>query len=125
MIRFLADASLQHHIVSGCLRREPALDFKPAVVAGLEGLSDLRVLDLAAQENRILVTQDIRTMPENFAQFLEAGNRSPGVLMISQNVPTKEAIDTLVLIWAASEPEEWTNRIAVLPFREAAGSLRS
>jgi hypothetical protein len=30
MIRFLADASLHHAIVTGCVRREPALDFLSA-----------------------------------------------------------------------------------------------
>jgi hypothetical protein len=30
MIRFLADASLHDAIVTGCLRREPAIDFLSA-----------------------------------------------------------------------------------------------
>lgn len=30
MIRFLADASLHNAIVTGCLRREPAIDFLSA-----------------------------------------------------------------------------------------------
>jgi hypothetical protein len=30
MIRFLADADLNHAIVTGCLRREPAMDFLSA-----------------------------------------------------------------------------------------------
>ena len=115
MIRFLADASLQHHIVAGCLRREPTMDFKSAAGAGLGGQPDLSVLGMAAQENRILDTQDIRPMPQHFAEFLEAGNRSPGVLMIPQTVTTGEAIDALVLVWAASDPEEGVNRIVKLP----------
>lgn len=115
MIRFLADANLQHHIVAGCLRREPTLDFKSAAAAGLGGQSDLSVLSLAARENRILVTQDIRTMPRYFAEFLEGGNRSPGVVMIPQTVSTRQAIDALVLIWAVSDPEEWVDRIVKIP----------
>jgi hypothetical protein len=43
MIRFLADASLRDAIVSGCLRREPAIDFLSANDAKLEGVSDPEV----------------------------------------------------------------------------------
>lgn len=52
MICFLADACLAHYIVSGCLRREPAMDFKSAASAQLRGKTDLEVLALAAQEGR-------------------------------------------------------------------------
>ncbi len=65
MIRFLADACLAHYIVSGCLRREPSMDFKSAVSAHLQGKTDPEVLALAAQEGRLLVTQDVRTMPQD------------------------------------------------------------
>lgn len=40
MIRFLADASLRDAIVSGCLRREPTIDFLSANDANLEGVPD-------------------------------------------------------------------------------------
>lgn len=48
MIRFLADACLAHYIVSGCLRREPSMDFKSAVSAGLF-FQQLRRSDSAAK----------------------------------------------------------------------------
>ena len=47
MLRFLADASLNHAIVSGCLRREPAMDFLSANDASLDGVPDPEVLALA------------------------------------------------------------------------------
>jgi hypothetical protein len=52
--RFLADANLHHGIVSGCLRREPALAFLSANGAGLEGMPAPEVLALAARLDRIL-----------------------------------------------------------------------
>ena len=55
MIRFLADASLNHAIVSGCLRREPAMDFLSAYEAHLEGVLDPDVPAIAASQERILV----------------------------------------------------------------------
>ncbi len=37
-------------------------------------------------------------------------------MIISQKIGTSVAIEELLLIWTASEAEEWTNRIAVIPF---------
>ena len=115
MIRYLADASLNHHIVLGCLRREPAMDFRSAVAADLAAMPDPRVLALAAREGRIVVTHDVHTMPLHFGEFLLAGGRSPGVFMISQRVAVATAVEALVLIWAASDAKEWENRILEVP----------
>ena len=115
MVRFLADASLHHAIVTGCLRREPTIDFVSAHAAKLEGMSDLDVLALAAAQSRILVTHDFRTMPRHFAEFLATGVTSPGILLVKQQTPLASVIEDLVLIWTASTPEDWTNRIVTIP----------
>lgn len=114
-IRFQADADLNQNIVTGVLRREAAIDFKTALAANLEGLPDEKVLEIAAEERRILVSHDRRTMPLHFADFI-IENTSSGVLIVSQDLPMLEVIDNLILIWAASDIEEWTNRLAYLPF---------
>ncbi|HEY3159969.1 MAG TPA: DUF5615 family PIN-like protein [Vicinamibacterales bacterium] len=117
MVRFLADASLHHAIVTGCLRREPLMDFVSAHVAKLEGLRDLEVLALAAAQGRILVTHDFRTMPRHFAEFVASGATSPGVLLANQRTPLGVVIEDLVLIWRASTPDDWKNRIVGIPLR--------
>jgi predicted nuclease of predicted toxin-antitoxin system len=115
MIRFLADADLNEGIVAGCLRREPMMDFLPANEADLEGVPDPEVLALAAEHNRILVSHDFQTMPRHFGEFLQTAGSSPGVILVPQRLLVAEAIDELVLIWCASESEEWTNRILRIP----------
>ena len=117
MVRFLADASLHHAIVTGCVRREPAIDFLSAQNAKLDGKSDPDVLEIAAFQGRILVTHDVRTMPKHFAEFLAAGGLSPGVFLVKQQTPLASVIDGLVLVWTASTPEDWTNRIVEIPLR--------
>jgi hypothetical protein len=52
IIRFQADADFNQNIVTGVLRREPRVDFQTALTAGLEGLQDREVLELAAKEGR-------------------------------------------------------------------------
>jgi predicted nuclease of predicted toxin-antitoxin system len=115
MIRFLADASLHDAIVKGCLRRERTIDFLSSNDANLEEVPDPDVLALAASEGRILVTSDLRTMPGHFGDFLEAGGSSPGVFLVKQKTPVADVIEALLLVWAASDPEEWENRIIRIP----------
>jgi len=96
MVRFLADASLHEGIVSGCIRREPAIDFLSANDAGLEGMPDPDVLALAAQQGRVVVTSDLRTMPRHFGDFLEAHGHCPGVFLVKQTTPLAAVIEELV-----------------------------
>jgi hypothetical protein len=115
MIRYLADAALNHAIVAACLRREPAMDFLSAHQAGLQGHSDTEVLALAAAQHRILVTSDFRTIPGCFAQFLQTPGDCAGVFLVKQGTPVADVIDTLLLVWVASEAEDWKNRILEIP----------
>ena len=95
-------------------RREASVDFLTPAEANLSGLPDLGVLDLAAAENRILVSHDVRTIPSPLAEFL-ASNKSAGVLRLSQRMNIGEAITSLIRIWEESTAEEWQNRIVWLP----------
>ena len=114
-IRFLSDADLNQAIVDGVRLREPALDFLSAVGAGLEGMSDHAVLDLAANQGRILVSHDASTMPVHFMRFLNEGKYSPGVFLVPQDAVIRDVVDAILLVWLASSPIDWTNRIHRLP----------
>jgi predicted nuclease of predicted toxin-antitoxin system len=115
-VRFQSDADFNEEIVSGMLRREPEVDFQTSEEAELRGRPDPEVLARAAREGRILVSHDRRTMPRHFADFIQQHERSPGVIIISQRVSVRRAIEELLLIWEASEGEEWVNLIIELPF---------
>lgn len=41
--------------------------------------------------------------------------QSNGVIVVSQKLSIRAVIDDLILIWAASEAEEWIDRIKALP----------
>ena len=112
--RFQADADLNQTVVQAVLRQEPEIDFQTAPRADLEGLGDLAVLTLAGKQNRLLVSHDKKTLPYHFATFLEE-NTSAGVILIPQSLPIAQEAANLILIWSASEAEEWKNRIGYLP----------
>ena len=62
-VRFQADADFNHIIRRALLRREPAVDFQTAHAADLAGLEDPDVLAIAARDDRLLVSHDVKTMP--------------------------------------------------------------
>src|SRR5215470_14660016 len=116
-ICFQADNDLPKSIVRGVVRHIPQADFRTAQSARLHGVPDLVVLAFAADEERILVSHDFDTMPGHFRRFTKLRS-SPGVLLISQELPIRIAIETLVLIWEASEPQS-LQRPAVLLLQRA------
>jgi predicted nuclease of predicted toxin-antitoxin system len=113
-IRFQADADLNQIIVTALVRRVPQIDFRRATAASLAGLKDADVLALAARDGRILVTHDQSTMPRHFGEFVRSA-QSPGLIIVPQTLAVPEAVDSLILVWGATQPEEWINRIIYLP----------
>ena len=113
-IRFQADADLNQIILLATIRREPIIDFQTATAAGLAGLSDMEVLNIAARDGRLLITHDQKTMPRHFAEF-QMTKTSPGVLVVPQHLSVTDVVEDLLLVWTATEAEEWINRICFLP----------
>jgi hypothetical protein len=113
-VRFQAHADLHQMIVTALVRREPGVDFQTATAADLAGRLDPHVLERAATEGRVLVSHDQSTMPLHFADFIQ-NQPSAGLLIVPQHLPYATVVEELLLIWTASEAEEWINRIAYLP----------
>jgi hypothetical protein len=114
-IRFQADNDLRNSIREGVLRYEPTVDFQSAIAARLHGMPDSDVLRLASEQRRILVTHDENSMPRHFKDFLDNGNRSPGVFMVPQRTPVGPIIESILIVWIASSSAEWTNQMVWLP----------
>ena len=114
-IRFQADNDLKFGIVKAVRRSEPAIDFASAQEAGLQGVSDPDLLDRAANEGRVLVSHDRRTMLDYFRAHLAAGKTSPGVLVVSQGAPIGLVAESIVYVWSLSGPLELCNQAHYLP----------
>src|SRR5579864_111341 len=112
--RSQADADFNYKIIR-CLRRcDAAIDFQDALTGGIVGLPDTEVLAIAAAVGRILVSHDRRTMPAHFAQFLLT-RPSPGLIILDQDLDIGRSIEELLLIWAATDVEEWEDKIGYVP----------
>ena len=79
------------------------------------GADDAAILKHAEREQRIVVTQDRRTMPAHLQQHLLAGNNAPGVLIVHSDARVNDVIDALVVIAFASEPSDFANLVAYMP----------
>jgi hypothetical protein len=75
------------------------------------GATDAEVLAWADHANRILVSCDRSTLPDEFAQRLARAERCPGILLLRRSARSSAVVQFLVLVAYASEPEEWADRI--------------
>ncbi len=113
--KFLADHDLNEHIIDGVQRREPALEFIRARDVGMSERQDAEVLAYAALHGYLVVSHDVNTMTNAAFAILDAGGTMNGLLMVQQTKPIGTVIDSLVLIWSASEAEEWVGQVRFLP----------
>ena len=113
--RFLADHDLNEHIVSGVVRRAPALEWVRARDVGMSEQADAEVLAYAADHGLLVVSHDINTMPSAAYTRMRAGQKRAGLFMVKQSDPVGPVIASLVLIWSTSEAEEWETYVCFLP----------
>lgn len=113
-IRFQADADLDGRIIRGLKRKSLDIDIRTAADAELAIMKDPEVLRLSAEAGRVLISQDRRTMPAHFAEYV-ATAQSSGVILLREGTSIGVVVEELVLIWAASEAEEWINRLSWIP----------
>ncbi|MBX3288632.1 MAG: DUF5615 family PIN-like protein [Acidobacteria bacterium] len=114
-IKFLTDEDVRQAIVDGVRKRLPKLDVVTVREAGLSSYRDQLVLEFAAEENRILISQDVTTMKEHASFRLRAGKPMPGLFLVPDTVPIGKAIDEIVMVAECTTPNEWNNHIEFLP----------
>ena len=113
--QFLADHDSNEHIVTGVVRSEPLTRFLRVRDLGMSKSSDAEVLKHAQVEGLLVVSHDVNTMPAAAHDRFSGGESFPGLFMIRQTSPIGPVIDSLVMIWAASDLEERKDRVAFLP----------
>ncbi len=113
--RFLADNDLNDAIVRGTLRREPGIEFARLRELGLAEHPDHDVLEFAARERWIVVSHDVSSMTAAAFAILKGGGPMHGLLLVHQGDAIAPTIESLILIWTASEAEEWIGLVEHLP----------
>lgn len=115
MIRFLMDENFNAKIIRGLRVRIPALDVIRVQDTEIFEADDPTVLEWATEQGRILLTHDFATMTKYANERIENGLSHPEVVFVHTTLPVARAIEDLILIASASEPNEWINRNIFLP----------
>jgi hypothetical protein len=74
-------------------------------------------LRIAAEDTRVLVSHDLKTLPRHFGKYIER-HISPGVIIIRQEVTIRDAALWLQFFHEVGSAEDFINtiRIVSLPF---------
>ena len=115
MLRLLADASLHGDITRGLLHHRPGLDLVRAQDLGLRTAADPVILEQAARDGRVVVTQDLKTMIGYAYDRVRRREAMPGLFVVSQEIPIGQAIDAILLPAICSEEGEWEGQVLHLP----------
>jgi len=115
MLRLLIDENVNHRILRGLKLILPSVDYVIAQDVIPRGTEDPDLLAWAADQNRILVTHDLKTIPQFAYNRVQSGEFMPGVIAFSKSLPIGQAIEELAMIIECSEQEEWENQVVHLP----------
>ena len=79
------------------------------------GTADPQLLQAAAELDRSLISGDKKTMPMHFADFLAAGESSPGLMMIRGTPSIPQLVEWLEAIASESSAEEYVDTVLWIP----------
>jgi hypothetical protein len=115
MIKLAADENFNGKIVRGLLRRQPDVDIVRIQDSPVYKANDPLVLAWAAQENRIVLTHDIRTMARFAFDRVEQGLPMPGLFQVTQAASVSQTIEDILLLVSCSYEGEWEGKVGFLP----------
>ena len=116
-IQYLLDENVDPVFRTALLKQEPSMIVWKIGDPGVppKGTQDPDILDWCEDNTFILVTNNRKSMPEHLTAHLAKGRHIPGILELNPNMSIGETIEELVLIWGASEPQEYQDLIIYLP----------
>ena len=115
MLRLLIDQDLDHVILRALLLRVQNLDVITAHQAGLSNASDPELLAWAAEQERVVITHDRRTMPYHATSRIARAEKIAGIIIVSRQLPVSRVVDDLEIMVSCSDMVEWENIVKHLP----------
>ncbi len=115
MLRLLSDENFNGDSGRGMFLSQPNLDLLRIQDVGLQAVDDPTILEWAALNGRILLTHDRATMPDFAYERLVRGEQMAGLFVVNDQMPTRQAIDELLVLVDCTEQVEWKNIVLYLP----------
>ncbi len=115
--RFLLDENLELTVLQELQRRLPGIDI---LMVGRKGAPpkktpDPDILIWIEENNYILVTRNRKSMRDHLIQHYETNRTIPGLFWVRRHAALGEILESLELVWLASEHEEYENGMGYIP----------
>lgn len=115
MLRLLFDEDVHGDIVDGLRRRQPTLDLVRVHEVGLIHTPDRLILEWAAQNDRVVVSVDKKTLAGEAWDRVAHGLPMAGVAILRILLTIGQAINELELIAIVGNPEDLRDQVIYLP----------
>ena len=116
-VRYLLDEHIDPRLRTQLIRQ--ALDIVVWIIgdpgAPRRGTLDPDILLWCEAHGFTLVTSNRRSMPVHLQAHLAAGRHVPGILVSPSDMTMGAVLEQLLLIWGASESEEYQDLLLYLP----------
>ena len=115
MLRLISDQNFNGRIIRRLRRRMPEINLARALDLGLDRADDPVLLQRAADEDRIVLTHDVNTIPRFAYDRVRATLPMPGVFLVAKSMPIGQAIEELLLAVECYSPDELRNLVTYFP----------
>jgi hypothetical protein len=115
MLRLLIDEDVHGDIVEGLHRRQPTLDLVRVWDVGLRHTPDPVILDWAAQQGRVVISVDKKTLAVDAWNRVARGLPMSGVAILRLILSMGQAINELELIAMAGNADNLRDQVIYLP----------
>ena len=117
-IRFLIDENLPNKLKSAVLRLQPEIDISRVGDSGAPplGTLDPDILTYLASSQRLLVTDNRKSIPGHLADYRAAGGGQMwGLFWVRPSASLGRWAEEIVMVWETSEAEEWIDKLDWIP----------
>lgn len=115
-MKFAADENLNNEIIRRLRTQIPDIDIVRIQDTDAYQKPDDVMLEWCANEGRLLITHDQKTMPTHASDRIGKGLTLPGVIIFADTVSFKQVIDDIILIIVDNNEDELRDRITRLPY---------
>ena len=117
---FLIDEHVPVALINAVVREEPSIVIMQVGQPGMppKKTPDPQLLEFAERNRMAIFTFDKSTMAVHATAHTASGRHTFGVFIwTDEMVGIRAAADEIVLLWSASDAEEWIDETRYLPFR--------
>ncbi len=116
-VRFLLDENLSPRLKLAVFRLNPELDILRVGDSGAPALGTLdpKILIYLERSQRILLTDNRKSMPEHLKAHWANGGFIWGLFWLRPKATIRELAADLIFIWETTEAAEWKDQLVWIP----------